>query len=302
MSDSRQFPTVSVIVPAHNEVGYIEACVQSLQAQEYAGDIEILVVDNASDDATAQVVRDLGVRVVTETTRGVCSARQAGSLVARGDLFISTDADTTFDPFWVQRIVAAFGDDESIVAVSGSFQFEDRPRWGLHYSRLLFRLTQFFYRMFGVPLYAPASNFAFRRDAFLSLGGYNTTLTQGGDEYDMLRRLRPLGRVVYMPNNPVYTSSRRLNRGFLYTMFVTFFYYYVGSYVLSVVLKRQVIGSAPIHRETSISRAHRFLLSVGVLVAIAVAWKCTTLSVGEVVEHRGAVAHAVRVIHHTSAR
>ena len=74
-------------------------------------------------------------------------------------------------------------------------------------------------------------------------------LTQGGDELDLLRRLRRQGRVVYDHGNPTYTSSRRLTRGVLYGFFVTLLVYYLLGYVLNRTLHRTVIGSAPAFRD-----------------------------------------------------
>jgi hypothetical protein len=69
-----------------------------------------------------------------------------------------------------------------------------------------------------------ATNIAFRRTHWT---GYDVRLTRGGDELDLLRRLRRQGRVVYDHGNPTFTSSRRLTRGVLYGFFVTLLVYYL---------------------------------------------------------------------------
>lgn len=66
------------------------------------------------------------------------------------------------------------------------------------------------YRATGRTCYVSATNIAFRRDRWT---GYDTRLTQGGDELDLLRRMRREGRVIYDHGNPTYTSGRRFNRG-----------------------------------------------------------------------------------------
>ena len=77
--------TRSVIVCAHNEAGYLAACLYSLLAQSRPPD-EIIVVNNASTDATGDVAaRVPGVRVIDEPQRGLVVARETGRRVATGD-------------------------------------------------------------------------------------------------------------------------------------------------------------------------------------------------------------------------
>ncbi|HYR68617.1 MAG TPA: glycosyltransferase, partial [Candidatus Dormibacteraeota bacterium] len=61
---------VSVVIPAFNEEVLLAACIDSLLQQDYEGDVEVIVVDNASTDATAAVARSRGVRVVEEPEHG----------------------------------------------------------------------------------------------------------------------------------------------------------------------------------------------------------------------------------------
>src|SRR5262245_63625644 len=84
----------SIVVPCLNEAAYLPATLRSLQNQTYPGPYEIIVVDNNCTDATADIADAFGVRVVTEPTAGVCWARQRGTAASRGDIVISTDADT----------------------------------------------------------------------------------------------------------------------------------------------------------------------------------------------------------------
>ena len=74
----------SVVVPCYNEESYLRDAIQSLQQQDYDGEYEIVVVDNNSTDATADIARGLGVRVVTETAPGVYSRHGLGALVMVG--------------------------------------------------------------------------------------------------------------------------------------------------------------------------------------------------------------------------
>ncbi|MEQ1856311.1 MAG: glycosyltransferase [Longimicrobiales bacterium] len=114
---------VSVIVPARNESANIEACIRSISAS--AGvDFEIVVVDDRSDDGTADLVRSLGagnarrLRLVTGTELpdgwlGKPWACTQGAAVAEGDLLLFTDADTRHGPDLLARAVRGLEEEDA---------------------------------------------------------------------------------------------------------------------------------------------------------------------------------------------
>ncbi|GAA2826057.1 glycosyltransferase [Leucobacter komagatae] len=103
-------PTVSVVIPIHNEARIIERCLDALVSQTAPAD-EIIVVDNGCSDGSAEIARRFpGVRVVTEPRRGVTFARTTGFDAARSDVIARIDADTVVPPDWVARIRTDFRD------------------------------------------------------------------------------------------------------------------------------------------------------------------------------------------------
>src|SRR6478735_275199 len=219
----------TVVIPAFNEAAFLGRTLQSLRNQDFAGEIEVIVVDNNSTDETAWVARSYGALTLFEPQRGVCSARQLGTSAARGEIVLSTDADTVHPPDWLTRIDERFRETECCVAIAGPCRFSPAPMWARLYPTLLFGVVQLVFAATGHVLYATATNIAFRRSAF---PGYQTTLTQGGDELGLLRLLRRQGSIVFDETNVVTTSARRLRRGLVYNLFVTLiFYYFIGYFV-----------------------------------------------------------------------
>jgi glycosyltransferase involved in cell wall biosynthesis len=243
-------PRFSVVIPAYNEAEFLGTCLDSLQAQDFPGTYEIIVVDNNSSDGTADLARARGVTVVHESTPGVCPARQAGTTAARGELIVSTDADTAFSPGWLSRIDQAFRDDPGRVAVAGPCRFVDPPWWGHVYTGVLFTVVSLVARITGRILYVTATNIAFRKSEWT---GYDIEATQGGDELGLLRSLRSRGPVAFLRANPTFTSSRRLHRGLAYNIVVTCLYYYLLGYALNRLAGRQVVGMAPAFRAKAAS-------------------------------------------------
>lgn len=93
---------VSVVVPVYNQIGYIKTCIQSIQAQTM-NDIEIICVDDASSDETADIIRELmqqDVRIrYTRNDRnlGPGLSRNVGLDMAKGKYLIFLDSDDYFE-------------------------------------------------------------------------------------------------------------------------------------------------------------------------------------------------------------
>ncbi len=242
----------SIVVPCYNESAYVASAIKSLKSQTYTGPYEIIVVDNNSTDKTAEIAKSLGVKVVKEKNAGVCYARQKGTDAARGEIIVSTDADSTFDKDWLKRIDEAFAQSDDIVAVTGPFSYDGGPIWS-SYADSLFNLLDLIYKLTGIVLYSPAANLSFKKSAW---EGYNTTMTQYGDEMDQLKRFRKKGKVVFKSHLVVKTSARRLERGLLYNIFITLLAYSIIEYNLNRLFKRRFFGQAPAFREENKSEKY----------------------------------------------
>jgi glycosyltransferase involved in cell wall biosynthesis len=246
MEQPRDQMRFSIIVPAYNEAAYLGRALDSLLHQDYKGRYEVIVVDNNSTDGTAAIAAQYGVPVVKEPQQGVCAARQRGVDCTSGEIIISTDADTTQPPDWLRAIDARFAQSERVVAVAGPCRYQDPSWWAKAFPVLLFGLVAKVYALTGFVFYVSATNIAVRRTAF---PGYDLRLTQGGDELDLVRRLRRRGHVSWDRQNVVTTSARRLQRGLLYNIFISFLVYYMLAYWFNRLSQRQTFGMAPAFRQ-----------------------------------------------------
>lgn len=120
-------PSVSVVIPAYNEEALIGPCIESLLNQATLP-LEIIVVDNNSRDRTAAIA--LGyqlVRVITEKRQGIVHARNAGFNAAKGDIIGRCDADSILPRNWVQHLSHSF-QTRDIAAISGPCSIYDLPK------------------------------------------------------------------------------------------------------------------------------------------------------------------------------
>lgn len=104
-------PLISAIICTHNRASYLGAAIDSLLRQTYPH-YEIIVVDNASTDATPSVVEARlphpHLSYVYESTLGLSAARNRGASLAQGEILAYLDDDAEADPQWLAALVEAF--------------------------------------------------------------------------------------------------------------------------------------------------------------------------------------------------
>lgn len=207
---------VSVVIPAYNEENYLLSCLESIGKQDYAGEYEVIVVDNASTDNTAKIARDWGAKVVYESKRSPACARQKGAEVATGKIIAFIDADTRAPAHWLSTIVWRFLCEPEMVAVSGPYAYCDAGKFSKisSYAGNFFSIItdQLFRKVFRKGGAIWGCNFAVRRSALLEVGGFDTSIKFYGEEYELSLRLKKAGKGCIMPRLFVLTSARRLKR------------------------------------------------------------------------------------------
>jgi glycosyltransferase involved in cell wall biosynthesis len=209
---------ISIIIPARNEEKYIEGCLVSIFSQQYGEIFEVIVVDNASSDRTAAVVRKSfpQVKVLSEQRLGTNRSRQKGFDAAAGDIAVFLDADVRLPEGWLQRIDNKLKRSPDLVAISGPYRYYDIP-WFVNilsdmYTLLIALPWQLFTKITGLPSFMIGGNMIIRKPRLIEAGGFNTKLQFFGDDTDTGKRLCKVGRVIFSFRFWVYTSARRFRK------------------------------------------------------------------------------------------
>ena len=187
-------PYLSVIIPALNEAGCIEATVAGAAGR----DVEVIVVDGGSLDQTGTLARRAGARVVS-SAKGRAAQQNAGAALATGDVLLFLHADTRLPRDFSSQVFETLMDDRVVL---GAFRFKtDFEHRGM---RLIEKTAHLRARLLNLPY--GDQGFFLRRDLFEQAGGFPETAI--AEDLFLARRLARRGRVALAPGYAV-TSGRR---------------------------------------------------------------------------------------------
>lgn len=228
-------PQVSVIIPTHDSREVLAHALGALRS-EVTADHEVVVVDSASTDGTADMVRTRfpWVRVERlEVNEGFARAVNAGIRVARGDLIVLLNDDTEVAPGWLSALIAPLRHDPTVAScASRILDFYERTRIDSAGDQLGLVASQLGHGerdgiAFDQPrevLSACAAAAAYRRSALAAIGGFDESYGSYLEDVDVGIRLMLQGyRCVYVPEAIVFhrgaqTSARLPDRRFYLVM------------------------------------------------------------------------------------
>jgi glycosyltransferase involved in cell wall biosynthesis len=193
---------ISFIVPAYNEERLIEATLKGIAsaARNLREAYELIVVDDASSDATAAIARRNGAQVVQVAHRQIAAARNSGARQANGDMLVFVDADTLVNDSVLRAAVRALR--EGAVGGGATICFDG----GLPlYARHFLPAGNWLSRVAGL---AAGCFFFCRRDAFDAVGGFDERFFCA-EELVLGRALKRQGRFMILRES-VTTSGRKL--------------------------------------------------------------------------------------------
>lgn len=171
-SEVREWPAVSLIIPAHNEARAIATKLANVRSLDYPADkLEIVFVSDGSDDGTSEMLQAAGggnIKVLVLPERGgKAVALNHGIAAARHDLLVLSDTATLFDPPAIQRLVRHFS-NPAVGAACGALRFyqtaESRQTEGVYWQyESMIRLME---GRLGATLTASGAIYAVRRECF----------------------------------------------------------------------------------------------------------------------------------------
>jgi glycosyltransferase involved in cell wall biosynthesis len=226
---------LTVYIPCYNAACLIEASVHALLGQTHPPD-EILVIDDGSSDNSAELVSRLPVRVIRhEKNKGLAAARNTAFANATHPFVGAIDADVLPDPAWLEHLLAHFADPH-VVGTSGRLIEANHSRpadaWrAIHMTQDL-GLERI---VIEHPSHKRLGGFGtiFRKEAVLSVGGYNENYRTNYEDVDLCARLLVAGhKLIFEPRAVAFHQRRDSIRSVIRTSWHWdfYFHYFQGGY------------------------------------------------------------------------
>ena len=198
---------LSFVIPAFNEEGMIGQTIESIEHHATAFSHEILVVDDASEDATVREATQAGATVLESLDGTIGANRNLGARRARGDVLIFLDADVTLTTEWAQRIPSALNElRNNAKLITGSHcNIPDKAAW----------IERYWFASFAEEKdsrHIGSGHLIMNAGFFSELGGFDETL-ETGEDYELCARARAAGATIL--NDP---SLKVVHRGFPETL------------------------------------------------------------------------------------
>lgn len=201
-------PAVSVVVPARNERNALPLLLASIERQTRSP-AQVVVADGMSDDGTRQWLRDAQrsrpwLIVLDNPQRQISPALNLAIAAASSPIIARMDAHATYAEDYLERVTAVFTARPDVVAVGGSMTSVGRGPWGRAIASVMsrpFGLGGARHRVGGRGgpvdhVFSPA----YRRDAVLAAGGFDTTFL-ANEDFELDCRLRKRGGVVWLEDS-----------------------------------------------------------------------------------------------------
>jgi glycosyltransferase involved in cell wall biosynthesis len=224
---------ISVAICTYNRAKYLVDSLKSLKNQNLnPDDFEIIIVDNNSSDATAEISKifinqnpGLNVSCYKENRQGLSFARNKAITESKYDIITFIDDDAIAREDFLANILSYFKDHSDVDALGGKVIpiYEngiEEPQWLSKY--LWGIVTKVDYgdevKIFPAPKYPAGCNMSFRKEKLLEVGLFNTDLKIRGDDKDIFAKLNKIkAKVYYVPEVFVYhnVEEYRLTKSFI---------------------------------------------------------------------------------------
>lgn len=228
--------TVTIVVCTHNGEKTINTCLESLNQLEYPlGKLNIIIIDNASDDNTKKIIHNFINKAIIptqyyyESRLGLSNARNRGILEATGEIIAYIDDDAVATRLWIKRLVKTYRYPQvgctggKVIPTTKIIPSNKFPIHALNYLGI-FDLGDKEATCLS-DIYPIGCNISYRKNIFEQIGYFDITLGRIGqsllssEEIDLCQRLQRVGyTIIYEPRAIVYHNINKNKFSLIYLL------------------------------------------------------------------------------------
>ncbi|MBW4650318.1 MAG: glycosyltransferase [Kastovskya adunca ATA6-11-RM4] len=214
-------PLFSIIIPTYCRPERLATCLQSLAKIDYPRDrFEIIVVDDGSEMSLEAIVTPfceaLDVTLLTQPHAGPATARNTGTLAAKGKFLVFTDDDCVPSPDWLKTLAAQFALTPDCLIGGRTLNALPDNLYSTASQVLIDYLYSYYNANPKQARFFASNNFALPKESFEAIGGFDTSfpLAAGEDREFCDRWLQRGYLMIYLPESCVYHAHKLTLRKF----------------------------------------------------------------------------------------
>ncbi len=193
----------SIIIPAHNVKKTIEPCLNSLLNQSIPRDnYEIIVIDDGSQDNSAEIIKNYPVKLISQTNQGPAAARNIGAKEAKAPVLIFTDGDCEVEQDFIKEMLKPLQSSE-VAGVQGRYQTKQNKITAKFCQLEIEERYQIYQKNSSISMIGTYAA-AYRKNVFMQMGMFDTSFPiASGEDSALSLKMAKNGCKLIFQNNAI---------------------------------------------------------------------------------------------------
>lgn len=219
---------ISLIIPTLNEEKLLPLLLEEINEKKIKDkyNVELIISDGGSKDRTVDIAKKFADKIIIhnkETRQTIAEGKNLGAEVASGEILFFLGSDVKFDDviFFFDFVTEYFAKSKYIAMTCQIRVFPEEEKFKDRLFHFFLNLYFFLLNVVGIGMGRGECQIV-KREYFYKAGGFNANLV-AGEDFDLFKRIRKMGKILYSWKLKIYESPRRYRRkGYFYVLYQWF--------------------------------------------------------------------------------